>query len=481
MMGDDTNRNNDGSDPEFNPVEIIVEIIESLLYSSVLQCQRRQLQVEWAVNRSILCIDDYSITRNENLEASVQIWKGKVTVWCLPSICQLFCQYFVRQIFPVNVFREGSELTAVGFRWIILYLLRKLMLYFLAVFRGTKYLKMHIILSMLGLNALVVNFEVELLFVRHERSKLMPEFKVCLRVTILPVAILKAMIALKSINCFDRIDARFCVYTAYIKKTINNAISVAHMGQMICSPRWELVISRNWLFDEAYPFGHNYELQRAQRTWYRLMGFRPFSRPVDRMETIVEVSEEEEKKEEEKKEEEKKEEEQAKAPEDFSPVNPQQSREEHLTAMARIQEQLDSLMLQAFDFTRQSDRVDRFNMMWYNDPDVSSESNDNAELLSDTSEEFIAMPLWPLHIPNRGPMVDIESRDHNSDNESENDSYLSQLQRICEERQLVAEETESPQPEEEEEEIIPTEDQVQPLESLVQQTDRLIHQLQRRF
>ncbi|XP_017133303.1 uncharacterized protein LOC108149912 [Drosophila elegans] len=488
-MGDDTNRNNGGSDQEFNPVQIIVEIIESLLYPSVLECQQRQLQLEWAINRPILYIDDNSITRKENLEASIQIWKGKVTAWCLPSICQLCCQYFVRQIFPVNVFREGSELTTVGFRWMILYLLNKLMLFFLAVFGATKYLKMPIISMILGLNALVVNIEVQLLFiiVRHDRSMLMPEFKVCLRVTLRPVVILKAMIALKSNDSIDRIEARFCVYTQF-KKTINNVNNMVHMGQMILNPCLELVISRNWLFNEAYPFGHHYVLQRAQRTWYRLLGFRPFSRPVDRLETIEEVSEEEEKKEEE----------QAKEPEHFSPVNREQSREDHLRAMARIQEQIDSLMSQEFDLTRRADCVERFNMIWYNESDVSSESD--AEVLSDTSEEFIAMPLWPSSPSNRSSLVDIESRDQNSyndsdndtdndsdndsdndnDNENENESYLSQLQRICEERQLVAEETGSPQPEEEDE-IIPTEDQVLPLESFVQQTDRLIHQLEKKL
>uniref|UniRef100_A0A6P4EPH5 Uncharacterized protein LOC108045306 n=1 Tax=Drosophila rhopaloa TaxID=1041015 RepID=A0A6P4EPH5_DRORH len=446
-MGDDTSRNSDGTDREFDLRKIkwheVIEICERRSYSSEAERQHRLTQVEWALNRLMPwndavfsrinvpsarpsgCknIDDYRSIREGNLGATLQVRIGMATFWCIPSLLQLSCKYFARQIESVYTFREGVDLTAVGFRaaydWMRIqkplddlnpeqmvellhtaqqlnmeslenlccrhvcttrcsekfafevYLKalkypkleahRKIMLqrvgvHFLAIVGGSEYLEMPIedMITMLEQDTLGVNSEVEVLFgiVRwliarpNERCKQMPELMDCVRVTLLPVTMLRRMwsSSLMRNDPSDRIDVLMAAFRNNTKfqERLNNAITVVQMRE-IYSHRREFVEScrsknlavespREWIYDEECPYHlpqpkgpycHSitapnflyYVSQRAQKareppkpTPLSCRG----SRPVAQLETIEEVSEDVEQSE-------------AVEPESDNPVSPEQS------------------------------------------------------------------------------------------------------------------------------------------------------------
>ncbi|XP_070134883.1 uncharacterized protein [Drosophila bipectinata] len=60
--------------------------------------------------------DDWSRILEGNLGATVRVCIGRATFWCIPALLQLHSGYFARHPRSVSRFREGTDLTAVGFR-----------------------------------------------------------------------------------------------------------------------------------------------------------------------------------------------------------------------------------------------------------------------------------------------------------------------------------------------------------------------------
>ncbi|XP_037725329.1 uncharacterized protein LOC119556915 [Drosophila subpulchrella] len=59
---------------------------------------------------------DYRRMMTENMGATTRVCIGTATFWCIPSLLQFHCNYFERHIRRGYRFREGADLTAVGFR-----------------------------------------------------------------------------------------------------------------------------------------------------------------------------------------------------------------------------------------------------------------------------------------------------------------------------------------------------------------------------
>ncbi|XP_043659615.1 uncharacterized protein LOC122624209 [Drosophila teissieri] len=335
------------------------------------------------------------------LGATTRVFIGTATFWCTSSLLQFHSNYFECHIRPVNRFREGADLCAVGFRavyaWMRLqeplepsmppeklvvlihtamqlemprllalcyrllcterfreelayqvYLkalkypqleaLRKVMLQrigtaFVAVIGGRDFVRMPLedVMTMLQQDSLGVNTEMEVLvgIVRwltvnaHEIASATPPLMDCLRLTLLPVAMLhkfwnRAMAPSEP----DEPFMNFFRGNPAMRERISCAITVAQLQHLYrtrrgllesCRARGFLVdMPREWLYDEdcsyhlarpSAPYCHtihaqvviDYALRRNERLtecaerWRRR--FRRFLSPAEDLQPIAEVPE----------------------------------------------------------------------------------------------------------------------------------------------------------------------------------------------
>ncbi|XP_070074846.1 uncharacterized protein [Drosophila takahashii] len=138
-MGDDANQNHDEMfDLERIVWHEVVDRIESRAFSdgNVEDVQERRRQVECALNRLMPWNDadfsrinvrdsqpfecnnraEYASMMAQNVGATTRVCIGAATFWCNPSLLSFHSDYFERHVRRANHFREGADLTAVGFR-----------------------------------------------------------------------------------------------------------------------------------------------------------------------------------------------------------------------------------------------------------------------------------------------------------------------------------------------------------------------------
>ncbi|KAH8367934.1 hypothetical protein KR084_004555 [Drosophila pseudotakahashii] len=138
-MGDDANQNHDEMfDLEGIVWHEVVGRVECRAFNNdnVDDGQERRRQVECALNRVMPWNDadfsrinvpdsqpfechnraDYAGMMAQNFGATARVCIGAATFWCIPSLLTFHCDYFERHIRRTNLFREGADLTAVGFR-----------------------------------------------------------------------------------------------------------------------------------------------------------------------------------------------------------------------------------------------------------------------------------------------------------------------------------------------------------------------------
>nr|XP_036676799.1 uncharacterized protein LOC118878346 [Drosophila suzukii] len=140
MMGDDADQNHD----ELFILEGVicadnVNRIESECRAfsiGNMDSEERRRQVECALNSVMPWNDEHFFRINlphshpfesnnsadyrhiiaDNMGATTRVCIGTSTFWCIPSLLKIHCKYFERHIRRVYRFREGADLTAVGFR-----------------------------------------------------------------------------------------------------------------------------------------------------------------------------------------------------------------------------------------------------------------------------------------------------------------------------------------------------------------------------